>query len=110
MFGLDRDQFHAERAVTCYTCHHGSVKPVSIPIVDSRAAYVSEARSAADPAVAGQTNLPSAGEVIDKYIEAVEALRRLRMCRAESKAVRSLSATGLSFLLKFSSNHRRDKR
>jgi len=71
MFGLDRDQFHGERAVTCYTCHRGSVKPVSIPMVDSAAAYVSEARSAADSAVGGRTNLPSAGDVIDKYIEAL---------------------------------------
>jgi photosynthetic reaction center cytochrome c subunit len=71
MFGLDRDQFQGKRAVTCYTCHRGSVKPVSIPMVDSTAAYVSEARGAGDPAVGGRTNLPSAGDVIDKYIEAV---------------------------------------
>ena len=71
MFALDRDQFHAERAVTCYTCHRGSARPVSIPMVDSTAPYVSEARSAADPAVGGRTNLPSADDVIEKYIRAV---------------------------------------
>src|SRR5579864_3930367 len=30
MFTIDADQFHGERAVTCYTCHRGSAKPVSI--------------------------------------------------------------------------------
>src|SRR5713101_5394746 len=71
MFALDADQFHGERAVTCYTCHRGSAKPVSIPMVDSTAPYVSEARFAADPATAGRTNLPSADDVLEKYIRAV---------------------------------------
>jgi hypothetical protein len=30
MSTLNTDQFHGERAVTCYTCHRGSAKPVSI--------------------------------------------------------------------------------
>jgi photosynthetic reaction center cytochrome c subunit len=71
MFTIDADQFHGERAVTCYTCHRGSAKPVSIPMVDSTAPYVSEARSAANPTAQGRTNLPSADDVIEKYIRAV---------------------------------------
>ena len=71
MFALDADQFHGERAVTCYTCHRGSAKPVSMPMVDSTAPYVSEARLAADPAAEGRTNLPSADDVIEKYTQAV---------------------------------------
>jgi len=71
MFDLNANQFHGERAVTCYTCHRGSAKPVSIPMVDSKAAYVSEARVAADPAAEGRTDLPSAGDLIEKYIQAV---------------------------------------
>jgi len=46
MFALDKDQFQGERAVTCYTCHRGFAKPVSIPMLDSTAPYLSEARSA----------------------------------------------------------------
>jgi hypothetical protein len=71
MFTLDADQFHGERAVTCYTCHRGSRKPVSIPMVDSTAPYVSEARFARDPAAEGRTNLPSADDVLERYIRAV---------------------------------------
>jgi hypothetical protein len=71
MFAVDGSQFHGERAVTCYTCHRGSPKPVSIPMVDSKAPYVSEARLAADPAAEGRTDLPSASDVIEKYTQAV---------------------------------------
>jgi hypothetical protein len=71
MFALNASQFQGERAVTCYTCHRGSSKPVSIPMVDSKAPYVSEARLVADPAAAGRIDLPSADDVIEKYIKAV---------------------------------------
>ncbi len=71
MFALDADQFHGERAVTCYTCHRGSAKPVSIPMLDSTAPYVSEARSAVEPADQDRTNLPSSDDVIEKYIRAL---------------------------------------
>jgi len=71
MSALNADQFHGERAVTCYTCHRGSAKPVSIPMVDSTAPYVSEARSVAGPAAEGRNDLPSATHVLEKYIKAV---------------------------------------
>jgi photosynthetic reaction center cytochrome c subunit len=71
MFDLNANQFHGERAVTCYTCHRGSTKPVSIPMVDSKAPYVSEARVAAGSVSDGRTDLPLAGDVIEKYIQAL---------------------------------------
>lgn len=71
MFALNADQFHGERAVTCYTCHRGSAKPVGIPMVDSTGPYVSEARSVAAPATEGRNDLPSATDVFEKYIRAV---------------------------------------
>src|SRR5437660_12050382 len=80
MFAINTSQFQGERAVTCYTCHRGSAKPVSIPMVDSKAPYVSEARLAADPAAAGRTDLPSASDVIEKYIQAAWRRRRGPEC------------------------------
>jgi photosynthetic reaction center cytochrome c subunit len=71
MFAINTSQFQGERAVTCYTCHRGSPKPVSIPMVDSKAPYVSEARLLADPSIASRNDLPSADVVIEKYIQAV---------------------------------------
>jgi hypothetical protein len=71
MFALDADQFHGERAITCYTCHRGFAKPVSIPMVESTAPFVSEARLGEDPVAQGRTNLPSADDVIEKYTRAI---------------------------------------
>lgn len=68
---LNADQFQGERAVTCYTCHRGFAKPVSIPMVDGTAPYVSEARSLAGPAEEGRNDLPSAIDVLEKYINSV---------------------------------------
>ena len=71
IFGLNADQFQGQRAVTCYTCHRGFAKPVSIPMVDSTAPYVSEARLGTDQAAERETNLPSVDDVLEKYIKAV---------------------------------------
>jgi len=71
MFDLNANQFHGERAVTCYTCHRGSPRPISIPMVDSIALYVSEARTAAVQAAEGRPDLPSPDDVLEKYIRAV---------------------------------------
>jgi photosynthetic reaction center cytochrome c subunit len=70
MFALDAEQFQGERAVTCYTCHRGSARPVGIPMVNSTAPYVSEARLAAGPAAESGNDLPSADDVIEKYLQA----------------------------------------
>jgi len=89
MFALDADQFHGERAVTCYTCHRGSAMPVSIPMVDSTAPYVSEARSTANPPPQGRPNLPSADDVIEKYIRGVGGAAAIQnvLSRVESGTV-----------------------
>ncbi len=71
VFALNGGEFHGERAVTCYTCHRGSPKPVSIPMVDSTAPYLSEARLAPDELVEDKTDLPSSDDVLAKYIQAV---------------------------------------
>ena len=68
MLALNASQFHGERAVTCYTCHRGSHKPVSIPMVESTAPYLSEAT--ARPAE-GRTDLPSADTLVERYIQAL---------------------------------------
>lgn len=71
MFALNADQFHGERAVTCDTCHRGSVKPVSIPMLESTAPYLSEARFPGDEPIASRNDLPSANDVLEKYTQAL---------------------------------------
>jgi photosynthetic reaction center cytochrome c subunit len=97
MFELNVGQFHGERAVTCYTCHRGSAKPVSIPMVDSTAPYISEARLIPEQAVGGRTDLPSASDVIEKYIQAVggaDAIQQVSS-RLESGTVTFSAGPGL---------------
>ena len=77
MIALNQANFDNRREVTCYSCHRGSSKPVSIPVVADTTALeaiedfapesAAEANSAAMPAA----GLPSAADVLDKYVTAV---------------------------------------
>jgi photosynthetic reaction center cytochrome c subunit len=84
MFALNANQFNGERAVTCYTCHRGSHKPVSIPMVDPKAPYLSEASAAA---AESRTDLPSPEDVVNRYIQALGGA-------AAIQAVSSRTASG----------------
>jgi hypothetical protein len=97
MFAINTSQFQGERAVTCYTCHRGSAKPVSIPMVDSKAPYLSEARLLADAAVESRADLPSASDVIEKYIQAVGGAAAIQnvSSRVESGTVTFGAGPGL---------------
>jgi photosynthetic reaction center cytochrome c subunit len=66
---LNRRSFSGRSAISCYTCHRGSKVPDSVPDL-----------SRADPVVLRvAANLPTARQVIDKFVEAVggrEAIER----------------------------------
>jgi photosynthetic reaction center cytochrome c subunit len=63
MLTIDKNSFESDRQVTCYSCHRGSLKPLGVPVVG-------EPRPAQE---AGNlsTNLPTADDVIDHYVQAV---------------------------------------
>ena len=67
--------FDARRAVTCYTCHRGQTKPVSIPSTEKEAgapaedSYFSEADMASQPVP--PAGLPAASDVLAKYVTAL---------------------------------------
>jgi len=73
MFALNQQNFDGRREVTCYSCHRGASKPISIPMVGDTAAL--EALEDFAPATTRQSNpathLPEATEVLDKYVAAV---------------------------------------
>ena len=82
MIVLNQENFDSRREVTCYSCHRGSSKPVSIPMVAETAALEAleefapapaavEANPASIPAVNPAASLPSASDVLDKYVAAV---------------------------------------
>lgn len=77
MAALNQQNFDSRREVTCYSCHRGSSKPVSIPMVAETTAL--EALEEFAPAPAAESNpaptplaaLPNASDVLDKYVAAV---------------------------------------
>jgi photosynthetic reaction center cytochrome c subunit len=67
MFTIDKDSFAGKREVTCYSCHRGSIKPEGTPMVASDA-QTKTPEAGAEKLLA---NLPTADELIDKYIQAL---------------------------------------
>lgn len=67
MFAIDKENFNGRTQVTCYTCHRGSTDPVSTPVIAE-----TEPKPEAEEANAGaQPALPNAGEILDKYVQAI---------------------------------------
>jgi hypothetical protein len=86
MFAIDNGSFGGHRAVTCYTCHRGAAKAANMPtlsdvtsVASAPAASVAVApagdatKPASPPATTSATasSLPSAQEIIEKYIQAL---------------------------------------
>jgi len=73
--GINGRDFDSRRAVTCYTCHRGQTKPVSIPSAEKEAGapaediYFTEAETS-DP-VRPPPGLPPASEILAKYVTAL---------------------------------------
>ena len=83
MFAINSANFNGQREVTCYTCHRGSSKPVSIPKLPEIAgsatspASATTAAQSAKPATpsnsadANSASLPSADEIFANYLQAI---------------------------------------
>jgi hypothetical protein len=69
MFAIDANNFEGNQAVTCYSCHRGSPKPLSIPtIAESQPHLLNEAAQSEQPV---PPNLPKPDEIVQKYIGAL---------------------------------------
>jgi photosynthetic reaction center cytochrome c subunit len=69
MMAINQANFNGDVEVTCYTCHRGVAHPVSTPVLSADAprppAHVHDDDGEAHPA------LPSADQILDKYLAAV---------------------------------------
>jgi hypothetical protein len=69
MMSINQANFNGDVEITCYTCHRGVAHPVSAPILSADAtrppAHVHYEAGEAQPA------LPSADQILDKYLAAV---------------------------------------
>ena len=72
MFAINKDNFDGQRAVTCNSCHNGSLKPVGIPVITGESAGTLVAiGGTAAPENPDLSKLPSAGDIVDKYVQAI---------------------------------------
>lgn len=88
MFTLNNSSFAAQRAVTCYTCHRGAAKPVSIPMVASEVSSSQETAPLSPPTTA---DLPTVRQILDHYVSALggaDAIARIfsRVVKADSES------------------------
>jgi photosynthetic reaction center cytochrome c subunit len=69
MMAINKDNFEGHREVTCYSCHRGSPGPVATPIITDEAAKpaAEEEKKAAE----AKATLPSADQLLDKYLAAI---------------------------------------
>lgn len=68
---INRKNFNGRTVVTCYTCHRGLTHPVGAPVIGAAAATEAENRAA--EAIPARTNptMPTADQVLEKYVSAV---------------------------------------
>jgi ubiquinol-cytochrome c reductase cytochrome b subunit len=65
---INRDNFSGRQEVTCWTCHRLRVTPVQTPILDQ---FYGEAVTVLDDVVSKAEGVPTATEIIDKYVQAI---------------------------------------
>ena len=73
VFDLNKGTFNGERAVSCFTCHRGSLTPVAVPVVGANP-------WAAGVASKPETPLPTVTEILVRYVQALggaEALAKV---------------------------------
>jgi photosynthetic reaction center cytochrome c subunit len=73
---INKNSFHGQTQVTCYSCHRGSERPVSVPLVqETDAPATPEARPtiARTPGAAPNT----ADAIVDKYVAAVGDMKTI---------------------------------
>ncbi|MGB9121300.1 MAG: c-type cytochrome [Candidatus Angelobacter sp.] len=64
---INRENFKDEREVTCFSCHRGSHDPVGVPII----AEGEPKRPEPEKEEAAAPALPTADEILNKYVQAV---------------------------------------
>jgi photosynthetic reaction center cytochrome c subunit len=71
MLDIDKNNFDGRLEVTCYSCHRGAAKPVSIPVIKEEEAGGPGAPGAEGKKATENAALPKAEDLLDKYLTAV---------------------------------------
>jgi photosynthetic reaction center cytochrome c subunit len=67
MITINQENFQGHRDVTCYTCHQGSAKPVSIPVIS----VPGKSPERIEGALIAASGNPAPESLLDKYLAAV---------------------------------------
>jgi photosynthetic reaction center cytochrome c subunit len=71
---INRTNFNGQQRVTCWTCHHGRITPATTVGLDS---WYDVPNMENDDTVRQGSGLPSADQILDKYIEALGGAQKL---------------------------------
>jgi len=72
---INQTNFGGRQVVTCYTCHHGSNRPKVTPAL--ALLYGAAALNEDEDLIRPATGVPSADEILDKYISAIGGRQRV---------------------------------
>ncbi|PYR82916.1 MAG: hypothetical protein DMG19_20455, partial [Acidobacteria bacterium] len=72
---INQSWFRGQRVVTCYSCHRGGAKPMVIP--DLAEQYSEPVLRVPDEIQRDFQGVPSATQILDKYVQAVGGMQRL---------------------------------
>src|SRR5207237_425706 len=72
---INKDNFSGVRSVTCYTCHHGDLRPKVVP--NLAAQYADYMDDPNDPTLLTASTGPSVDQVFNKYIQALGGAQRV---------------------------------
>ena len=91
MFEINQNNFDTKQVVTCNSCHSGSTRPVSIPLISD-----AEAKPAPPEAETTAINAPSPQEIIAKYVNAIGGTAALAKVKTrEEKGTITISGRNL---------------
>ena len=71
---INRDNFSGRQVVTCWSCHHGRDRPATTPAME---VVYGPGSSEMDDVLLQMPGLPSADQILDKYIQAIGGAQRL---------------------------------
>jgi hypothetical protein len=74
MTAINRDNFSGRQVVTCWTCHHGRDRPSTTPTLEYMYGPASQEMDDVLTQMPGQ---PAAGQILDKYIQAIGGAERV---------------------------------
>jgi hypothetical protein len=89
---INRTNFSGVQNVTCFTCHHGSLRPTTTIALDKLYGPPNEEK---EDIVATGEGVPSANQVLDKYIDALGGAQRLSRLSSFVATGTSLGYEGL---------------